>query len=161
MIGVAMVIPLNLPIEPLPLNQSVPDAAVIPVLAYPDVREAVDWLVRVFGFSERLQIADHRAQMTIGPGAMIVAEYIDRDQRPVRGSNHVSHSTRVRIPDVQSHYEHVLACGGEILEAPADHVYGERQYVVRDIGGHRWTFSETLRDVHPNEWGNEEVVLNC
>jgi uncharacterized glyoxalase superfamily protein PhnB len=132
---------------------------VIPVLAYPDVREAVEWLTRVFGFAERLQIADHRAQMVVGDGAMIVAEYIDRDRRPASGCDHVGHLSMVRIPNVQAHYEHVLACGAEILDPPTDHVYGERQYTVRDLGGHRWTFSQTLRDVHPSEWGNEDVIL--
>jgi uncharacterized glyoxalase superfamily protein PhnB len=31
-------------------NRSIPRATVIPVLVYPDVREAVDWLVGAFGF---------------------------------------------------------------------------------------------------------------
>lgn len=31
--------------------------------------------------------------------------------------------------------------------------YGERQYTVEDPAGHRWTFSETLADVAPEEWG--------
>lgn len=34
-------------------NRSIPNAAVIPVLTYPDVREAVDWLCVAFGFRER------------------------------------------------------------------------------------------------------------
>ena len=38
----------------------------IPELAYPDVRAAVDWLVRAFGFVERLRIGNHRAQLTFG-----------------------------------------------------------------------------------------------
>ena len=29
----------------------------------------------------------------------------------------------------------------------------ERQYNVRDPGGHRWTFSETVDDVDPATWG--------
>jgi uncharacterized glyoxalase superfamily protein PhnB len=49
--------------------------------------------------------------------------------------------------------------GAEILQPPVDHPFGERQYVVRDIGGHRWTFSQTLADTHPNEWGDAEVQL--
>ena len=31
------------------LNRSIPDATVIPVLVYPDVRQAVDWLTAAFG----------------------------------------------------------------------------------------------------------------
>jgi uncharacterized glyoxalase superfamily protein PhnB len=141
-------------------NRSIPSSAVVPVLAYPDVREAVAWLHAVFGFRERLQIADHRAQLIIGDsGAMIVAEYIDRERRPQAGADHVSHQIMVRVKDVAAHFEHVRSCGGEILQPPVDHVYGERQYVVRDLGGHRWTFSQTLADADPADWGDDNVTL--
>ena len=41
-------------------NRSIPSATVVPVLIYPDVREAVAWLSAAFGFAERVQIgADH------------------------------------------------------------------------------------------------------
>ena len=43
------------------MNRSMPPSVIIPELAYPDVREAVDWLCRSFGFVERLRIGDHRA----------------------------------------------------------------------------------------------------
>ncbi len=145
----------------LPPNLSVPHSIVVPVLPYPDVREAVEWLTRVFGFTERLQIAEHRAQMRFGDGAMIVAEYIDRDQRPLEGAKYETHQIMVRIPDVRKHCDHVRSHGGEILSESEDHVYGERQYVVRDIGGHRWIFSETLENSDPGVWGGEDIVLKA
>jgi uncharacterized glyoxalase superfamily protein PhnB len=145
---------------PFTHNRSIPDPTVVPILPYPDVREAVDWLIRVFGFRERLQIAEHRAQMNIpNGGAMIVAEYIDCHRRPKPNTDHVSHKIMVRVEDAQAHYEHSVSCGALILQPPVDHVYGERQYEVQDIGGHRWTFSQTLADIHPNEWGNEDIAL--
>ena len=141
-------------------NRSVPSASVIPILPYPDVREATEWLCRVFGFVERLRIAAHRAQLDIGDGgAMIVAEYIDRTRRPERGADHISHQIMVRIDDVALHLARAVREGAEILQPPTDHPFGERQYVVRDVGGHRWTFSQTLADTHPNEWGDAEVQL--
>jgi len=30
---------------------------------------------------------------------------------------------------------------------------------VRDIGGHRWTFSQTLFNAHPADWAGPDVVL--
>lgn len=141
-------------------NRSIPAPAVVPILPYVSVREAVEWLTRVFGFEERLQIADHRAQMNIGgDGAMIVAEYIDRNRRPAPNADYVSHAVMVRVADVNAHLEHAKENGAEILWGPEDFEYGERQYAVKDIGGHRWTFSQTLRDVHPNDWGDENVIL--
>ena len=57
------------------MNRSIPSAVVIPVLVYPDVREAVAWLSAAFGFVERLQIGEsHRSQLSVGGGAVIVGE---------------------------------------------------------------------------------------
>jgi len=39
------------------------------------------------------------------------------------------------------------------ISPPTDYPYGERQYSVEDIGGHLWTFSQTIADVDPNVWG--------
>ena len=36
---------------------------------------------------------------------------------------------------------------------PTDFEYGERQYTAEDLAGHQWTFTETLNDVDPKEWG--------
>ena len=58
----------------LPRNRSIPNSTIIPVLVYDDVRGAVAWLCRVFGFRERLQIADHRSQLVFEDGAIVVAE---------------------------------------------------------------------------------------
>ena len=56
-------------------NRSMPPSVVIPVLIYPDVREAVDWLVAAFGFAERVWIGDnHRAQLNYGGGGLIVGD---------------------------------------------------------------------------------------
>ncbi len=35
--------------------------------------------------------------------------------------------------------------------------YGERQYSAEDPAGHQWTFSETIADVAPEDWGGETV----
>ncbi len=144
--------------SPLKSNRSVPSSCVIPVLAYRDVRLAVEWLERVFGFKERLRIAEHRSQMTFRDSAVIVGEYIQKDSPPDFPPSKLAsqyHSIIVRVPDVNSHYEHSKNCRAEILQTPIDHIYGEREYIVRDIGGHRWVFIETINDVDPAEWGGE------
>jgi uncharacterized glyoxalase superfamily protein PhnB len=50
------------------MNRSAPPATVTPVLFYPDVRAAVAWLESAFGFSERVRIGEHRAQLRVGTG---------------------------------------------------------------------------------------------
>lgn len=133
-------------------NRSIPSATVIPVLVYPDVRAAVDWLVGAFGFVERLFIGEnHRAQLRVGDGALIVAD-VRGDRSPPAGGT-VHGSVLVRVEDARAHCEQARAHGARILAEPVDHPFGERQYEAEDFAGHRWTFSETLADVAPAEWG--------
>ena len=134
-------------------NRSIPPVTVIPVLVYPDVRAAVTWLTSAFGFSERVRIGDaHRAQMSIGvDGAMIIADVRD-EQRPPQGG-FVTQLIKVRVDDVDAQFERVRAFGARILEAPTDQVYGEREFTVEDLAGHRWQFTQTMRDVAPEEYG--------
>ena len=133
-------------------NRSIPQSTVIPVLIYPDVREAVAWLTAAFGFAERVQIGeDHRSQLSVGDGAVIVGD-VRHDRRPPRAGE-VTHSVTVRVDDARAHCERARAHGAKILMEPTDFEYGERQYGAEDPAGHQWTFSETLRDVAPEEWG--------
>jgi uncharacterized glyoxalase superfamily protein PhnB len=130
---------------------------VIPVLIYPDVREAVAWLSTAFGFVERVRIGEgHRSQLSIGDGAVIVGD-VRHDRRPPRPGE-VTHSTIVRVLDVNAHCEHARSHGARILMEPTDFEYGERQYTAEDPAGHQWTFSETLADVAPESWGGTLVA---
>jgi len=138
-------------------NRSIPAAVVIPVLIYPDVREAVAWLEAAFGFVERLQIGEsHRSQLSVGDGAVIAAD-VRNDRRPPRAGE-VTHSVLVRVEDVSAHCGRARKHGARILMEPTDFEYGERQYAAADLAGHEWTFSETLDDVHPEQWGGTLVL---
>ena len=138
-------------------NRSIPESGVVPVLIYPDVRAAVAWLTEAFGFSERVRIGeDHRSQMRAGEGAVIIGD-VRHDRRPPRPGES-THSVMVRVDDARAHCERARAHGATILMEPTDFEYGERQYNAEDHAGHRWTFSETLADVAPEEWGGELVA---
>ncbi len=132
-------------------NRSIPDAVVVPVLTVSDVREAVAWLQRAFGFTERLRIGEgHRSQLEVpGGGAVILAEARPDTRVPGDGA---SHSVMVRVADAASHFERARDAGARIAMEPTDFEYGERQYVAEDPFGHRWTFSQTLSDVDPADW---------
>jgi uncharacterized glyoxalase superfamily protein PhnB len=137
-------------------NRSIPSAVVVPVLVYPDVRAAVDWLSAAFGFEERVRIGEsHRSQLRAGEGAVIVAD-VRHLRRPPR-RDEVTHRVMVRVEDASAHCERARAQGAEIEMEPTDFEYGERQYEAIDLAGHHWTFSETLADVAPGEWGGTLV----
>jgi len=131
-------------------NRSIPDAVVLPELAYPDVAVAADWLCRAFGFAVRLRIADHRVQLTVpGGGALIVK------QGEVSPASCASHSVMVRVADVDAHHARAVAAGAEVAGTPTTYPFGERQYGVRDFAGHHWVFTQSVADVDPASWGGE------
>jgi uncharacterized glyoxalase superfamily protein PhnB len=125
-------------------NRSMPRASVIPVLPYPDVAAAADWLERAFGFRRRLVIADHRIQLQVGDGAVALV----RGERGLGGC-----SVMVRVENARSHHAQAIACAAQVTGEPVTYPYGERQYSATDPWGHVWTFSETVEDVDPAVWG--------
>ena len=137
-------------------NRSIPSVTVIPVLSYPDVRRAVEWLSASFGFVERVRIGEgHRAQMAVGDGAVIVA-----DTEGGRGAADPavrSCSVTVRVADVKVQRDRAAQHGGIIVMEPTDFPFGERQCTVLDPWGHHWTFSQTIVDVAPEEWGGKTI----
>ena len=132
---------------PLMANRSVPPASVIPVLPYPEVLAAADWLRVAFGFTVRLRIADHRVQLMYGDGAVVV----------VQGNDTGTASVLVRVEDVDSHSRQAASAGARIVHPPTNYPYGERQYTAEDSVRRRWTFSQSIADVDPAEWGGQVV----
>jgi len=125
-----------------------PASTVIPVLAYPSVPEAVAWLTAAFGFTLRLGIGDHRAQLNAGDGAIVVTG---------GGAAAAPHgdSIMVRVDDARGHCDRAAAHGATITMPPTDFPDGERQYTALDFSGRAWTFSETIADVDPRAWGGD------
>jgi uncharacterized glyoxalase superfamily protein PhnB len=139
-------------------NRSVPPSAVIPELVYEDVEAAVAWLCRVFGFSIRWQAGGHRAQLHVGGGVVVVRDMppdVDTGA-PVPGA---CSSVLVRVEDVDVQHQRALGAGAHVVREPSDHPYGERQVTFEDLGGHRWTFTQSIADVAPEEWGGVSFDL--
>jgi uncharacterized glyoxalase superfamily protein PhnB len=151
-------------------NRSAPRGTIIPCLIYDDVAQAIDWLCDVFGFQERLRVAGGdgkvgHAQLAIGRGidqggVMLGASRVGQGRgwsdsaefRPPRSTD-VSQVLLVRVEDVDAHYEHAKQRGARILHPPTTYPYGERQYTAQDLAGHRWSFSQSVADAKPEEWG--------
>jgi len=130
-------------------NRSMPASTVIPVLAYPSVPEAMAWLSAAFGFTLRLGIGDHRAQLAVGDGAIVITGGANAGE--ARGRD----SIMVRVEDARAHCDRATAHGATIAMTPTDFPYGERQYTAIDFSGRAWTFSETIADVDPRDWGGD------
>ena len=137
-------------------NRSIQHATVIPVLAYPDVNEAAAWLCGAFGFTVRLRIGNHRVQLNVGDGAVTVRELRPSEAGAALG---VGCSVTVRVEDADAHCGRARSFGARITQDPVTHSYGERQYNAADFAGHSWTFSQSVVDVHPQDWGGTAEQL--
>jgi len=129
---------------------------VIPVLAYPDVHQAAAWLCDAFGFTVRLRIGDHRVQLNVGDGAVILRELRENEKGGALG---VGHSVTIRVEDADVHCQRAREHGAKITQDPVTHMYGERQYNAEDLVGHVWTFSQSMADVDPKDWGGTPEQL--
>jgi uncharacterized glyoxalase superfamily protein PhnB len=87
---------------------------------------------------------------------MVVTELGDNAEPE---GDRATHSMLVRLDDADAHRERAAAAGARILDEPTDYPYGERQYNVEDLGGHRWTFTQSIADVNPADWGGTPVDL--
>lgn len=131
-------------------NRSIPRPTVIPVIAYPDVNQAAAWLCEAFGFRVRLRIGNHRVQLHVGNGAVIVREMHPNE---VNAPLSMSQSVMIRVEDADARCKGARDHGAQITQEPVTYPYGERQYHAVDFAGRSWSFSQSVADVHPDEWG--------
>ena len=104
-------------------NRSAPNTAVIPVLYYPDLREAVEWLTTALPFTVRLRNSDTRCQLLHSNGAIVVA-------KPGIHGNAASstlqapgaHSVTLRVTEIDILFLRAKAAGARVLAEPADHM---------------------------------------
>lgn len=135
-------------------NRSVPTNNVLAHVMYRDLEEACEWLTRVFGFSEQYRYGDPLSgiQMRLGEACIQLSHPRDYREVPaVLGCG--TQMLTIIVPDVEAHYRRSKAEGARIWEELQETCYGEKQYGVEDLDGHRWLFSQHVRDVDPREWG--------
>jgi len=146
---------------------------IIPMLSYEDAGGAADWLSRSFGFRERLRYTEpdgrvSHAELELNDGVVMLATPTRDYQGPKRHREaceaartwsevpYVIDGVMVWVDDVDAHFEHAKAAGAAILSEPADQAAGIRHYRAEDPEGHRWMFSQVIREVAPEEWGAVE-----
>jgi uncharacterized glyoxalase superfamily protein PhnB len=132
-----------------------------PYLYYADATEAVEWLVRVFGFVEKVRFVDSAGvvfQARIGVGDCDVhLACAGEDYWEAKGvEGPVGQLNIVYVDDVDAQYARVRAALGSGMElsTPQDQPYGARVFTVADIGGNTWTFWQQVSDVVelPSGW---------
>jgi RNA polymerase sigma-70 factor, ECF subfamily len=138
--------------------------AMYPRLAYADEVAALEYLTRVFQFTERREArmgcgdddGGMLAWLEFGDGVVMIGRATEaaRDVHHLYSPGEVGHATvmiQVAVNDIDSHYEHALAEGAAITMPIEDAFYGYRRYEADDLEGHRWHFHELLEAVRARE----------
>ncbi|MGD0941022.1 MAG: VOC family protein [Terracidiphilus sp.] len=135
-------------------NRSVPTNTVLPHVNYQNVAAACDWLIRAFGFREIYPHGDPVSGImgTLG-NAPLMLHRAGKDHLCPTQLGYGTQMLTIIVEDADTHYKKAVAAGATIVEELHETIYGERQYGVQDIEGHRWLFSQHAHDADPTEWG--------
>jgi uncharacterized glyoxalase superfamily protein PhnB len=148
---------------------------VVPMLSYEDAGAAIDWLSRAFGFSEQHRYEEpdgtvSHAELELEGGLIMLATPTPEYQSPKRHRETCESAKRwsenpyvidgvlVSVRDVDRHFEQARGAGATILREPEDQPFGDRLYTAEDLEGHRWMFSQHVRDVAPEDWGAQPAT---
>jgi uncharacterized glyoxalase superfamily protein PhnB len=125
---------------------------IFPLLRYRDARAAIRWLCDAFGFVELFSVpasgpAVRHAQLRLGSNLIMLGSV--RSDDGLASPEDLGLATQalcVHVEDVDAHCERARAAGADITAPPMDTDFGFREYHVRDLEAHPWTFTSYLPD---------------
>jgi uncharacterized glyoxalase superfamily protein PhnB len=125
-----------------------PDPQVVPYLLYEDAGAAMNWLIKVFGFTQRVR--DQQSDGTVRHGVLLTGNggvvMLGSPGAGFRGPARLGEVTQlqcVTVTDLPAHRERAQAAGADVSETSI-RAGRARSYTVDDPEGHRWYFSEPL-----------------
>jgi RNA polymerase sigma-70 factor (ECF subfamily) len=139
-----------------PRHDASPTPAMYPRLTYADEVAALEYLTRVFQFTERrearMEGGDDEgmlAWLEFGDGVVMIGRATEavREVHHLYSPGEAGHATvmiNVAVDDIDAHYEHARAEGATITMPIEDAFYGFRRYEADDLEGHHWHFLEPL-----------------
>ena len=165
------------------LVRSTPDVAPIavnylgaaPYLYYADATQALEWLVQVFGFAEKVRYVDSSGEVFQAIVTAGSAEFrltcVGLDHWRAKGvEGPIGQLNVVYVNDVDLLYQRILAklAGRDDLETaagtsteeipePRNQPYGARVFTVSDPGGNSWTFWQQISETVELPQGWREI----
>jgi PhnB protein len=122
---------------------------ITPYLYYEDVRAALTFLSKAFGFKKfgrpmsgpggKIQ----HAAMKLGD-AMVMMGFPGPQYMNPKHLGEATQSLYVNVDDVDKHCARARRAGAKIIEEPAETFYGARRYGAEDPEGHQWYFAEDV-----------------
>jgi uncharacterized glyoxalase superfamily protein PhnB len=130
------------------MPQDSPDPQVIPYLLYADAGAAMDWLIKVFAFTERARDTNsdgivRHAELLLDNGGVIMLGSPGPGFRGPAKLGEVTQLQCITITNLAAHRERAQAAGATVSQIGI-RASQARSYTVDDPEGHRWYFSEPL-----------------
>lgn len=146
---------------------------VIPILVYRDIQVAYDYLINVFGLAsggvdrDPQGSAVHAEVQASDATLWLHRETEDHRLVSAEKANAAGFGITVIVSDVDAHFARARKAGARIKYEPVDQPYGQREYEVVDLEGHRWwngfsdlrRFCCVLRFVR--SWWTQESCTRC
>ena len=127
---------------------------IFPILRYNDARGAIRWLCATFGFVELFSVPDsgkmvRHAQLKLGTNVIMLGSVRPDDgMASPQALGAATQALYVYVDELDAHFERARSTGAQITSPPKDTDFGSREYHVRDLEGHLWTFGTYLPDTH-------------
>jgi PhnB protein len=125
----------------------------IPYLIVAGAAKALDFYGQAFG---AVTVEKHEmpggkvghAEVRIGKALFMLAdEYPEQGYKSPKGLTHSPVSMLLYVEDVDALARRAAAAGAKTVRAVADQFYGDRNVVLEDPFGHRWTFGTHKEDL--------------
>jgi PhnB protein len=131
---------------------------VMPYLLYNDVRKALAWLGKAFGFlelGERFEAEDgtiqHAAIVTRQGGDAIMMGCPGPKYKNPKKLGTATQMLYIYVDDVDKHFARAKKLKPKVINKLEDTFYGDRRYGVEDPEGHQWYFATQVRKVSSEE----------
>lgn len=119
--------------------------------------DALDFYARAFGAVELFRLSPApgvvpHAEFMIGNTHIYISdEAPSANALAIPAGDMAPCGFTIQVEDCDKAFERALAAGGSPLSPSRDQFWGSRTAMIRDPFGYRWSFSQHLEDVPPDE----------
>ena len=119
---------------------------IYPVVVYQDAIAAIEFLKIAFSFETLMAIQDengvvNHAELRLGDDVIMIASTRESEGRiSPKETGAFTQMIYVIVDEVDQHSKRARAAGARIVREPHDTDYGSREYGVKDLEGHDWSF---------------------
>ena len=129
-----------------------------PSFVYSDLKEAMAWLEKAFGFRTLMAVPNEDgsyAHVEMAYDSLIIMPTGARKEFEWSSPRDVGATTAalyVYVPDdkLKAHYERAQAAGADIVLPMETKDYGGSGYSARDLDGHHWSFGSYKPSLEPS-----------